>query len=80
MNLLNIGYIIAAGLFWIVISTWIDVKLYKNEKTRHLVEDNKEIKNEHDLIMEFGKINASEVFIFLLGFFVAYLLIVMGWV
>lgn len=62
---------------WILISTYLDVKLYKNKKTRKLIETKMYLK-EDELFAEFFKINLMEALYFINGFFLAYLLIKVG--
>ena len=74
MNLDLILEAIGVTVIFIIITTWLDIRLYKNPKTKHYVEE-KKIITEKDLKRELLWKNISEWTLIVIGFLICYILI-----
>ena len=71
---MSIDLVIAVSciaLLWLPISTWYDMKLYRDPHTRKLVYEERKIRGKHQLFMAYLHTNATEIGLFLVGFWLA---------
>jgi len=73
-------YVTLLGVAWMFGSSYTDMLLFKNKKTRKLVyQENILPRTEMEIYKVYLGVNGTEVGLFLVGFWAASFLAIMGW-